>query len=137
MFGKQSCICAIAAVLIGAFPGLTQCWEVVQALKPGDRLKIVDLSGKEHSGALRSVSPEAISWSAGKDEVTMERAKIRTVKVKATARRWRNFLIGAAIGVGVGAIVDNTLGAYFRNESGQTAGARAVTYIAPIGIFGG
>ncbi len=37
----------------------------------------------------------------------------------------------------VGATVDQTLGAYFRNESGETSGARAVTYVAPTALFGG
>jgi hypothetical protein len=29
------------------------------------------------------------------------------------------------------------LGAYFRNETGETSGTRAITYIVPIAIFGG
>jgi hypothetical protein len=34
-------------------------------------------------------------------------------------------------------IVDQSLGAYFRNESNEGAGARAITYIAPAALFGG
>ena len=47
----------------------------------------------------------------------------------------RNVLIGAGIGVALGVTIDQTLGAYFRNEAGENDGARALTYIAPIAIF--
>jgi hypothetical protein len=50
-------------------------------------------------------------------------------------RRVRNFVIAAAIGLAMGVTVDQTLGAYLRNETGDSH--RAVTYIAPIALFGG
>jgi len=131
------CACAIAAVVAAGIPLSAQSWEMLRGLKPGDRVKVQEAGGQEHSGALRAVSADAISLAEGKGEVAIEKAKVRTVKVRASGRRVRNLLIGAAIGVAVGATVDNTLGTYFRNESGQTGAARAVTYIAPIAIFGG
>jgi len=42
--------------------------------------------------------------------------------------------IGAAIGLGVAIAVDQTVGRYLRNETGDSG--RAITYIAPIGLFG-
>jgi len=44
-------------------------------------------------------------------------------------------LIGAGIGAALGITIDQTFGVYLRNETGETPGARAITYIAPIGIF--
>jgi hypothetical protein len=137
MIKIQLCVCAIVAVVAAGLPVSAQSWETLRGLKPGDRVKVQETGGQEHSGALRAVSADAISVAGGNGEVAIEKARVRTVKVRASGRRVRNLLIGAAIGVAVGITVDNTLGTYFRNESGQTDGARAVTYIAPIAILGG
>ena len=131
------CVCAIVAVVAAGLPLSAQSWEMLRGLKPGDRVKVQEAGGQEHSGTLRTVSADAISLAVGKGEVAIEKAKVRTVKVRASGRRVRNLLIGAAIGVALGITADNTLGTYFRNESGETSGARAATYIAPIAIFGG
>jgi hypothetical protein len=137
MIGRQLCVCAVVVVVAAGLPVSAQSWETLRGLKAGDPVKVKETSGQEHSGALRAVSAYSISLAVGKGEVAIEKAKIRTVKVRANGRRVRNLLIGAAIGVAVGATVDNTLGTYFRNEAGETSGARAVSYIAPIAILGG
>ena len=123
--------------MIAALAASAQSWETLRGLKSGDFVKVEETSGQEHSGALRTVSADAISLTSSKGEVAIEKAKVRTVRVRATGRRMRNLLIGAAIGVAVGVTADNTLGTYFRNETGESGGARALTYIAPIVIFGG
>jgi len=125
------------AVAAAGLPASAQPWEAIRELKPGDHVKVREAGGQEHSGAFRAVSANAITLAEGKGEVAIAKVKVRTVKVRASSRRVRNLLIGAAIGVAIGATADNTLGAYFRNESGQTEAARAVTYIAPIAIFAG
>jgi hypothetical protein len=114
-----------------------QSWETLRGLRAGDRVKVQETGGQEHSGALRAVSADAIRLAVGTSEVAVERAKVRTVKIRSSARRVRNLLIGAAIGLVIGVTVDNTLGTYFRNESGETDAARAVTYVAPVAIFAG
>ena len=126
-------------ILVGlaALSAFAQSWETLRGLKSGDLVKVQDTSGREHSGAFRTVSADTISLVSGQGEVAIDKTKVRMVKVRASGRRLRNLLIGAAIGVAVGATADNTLGTYFRNESGETSAARAVTYIAPIAIFGG
>ena len=58
------------------------------------------------------------------------------MEVRCNARRTRNLLIGLGIGVAVGVTADQTVGAYVRNESNESAGARAITYLAPIALFG-
>jgi hypothetical protein len=127
---------AILAVLAAALPISAQSWDTLRGLKPGDRIKVQETGGQEYSGAFRSVSADAITLAGAQGEVAIEKAKVRTVKVRASSRRVRNFLIAAAIGVAVGATVDNTLGVYLRNESGETSGARILTYVAPIALFG-
>jgi len=120
-----------------AIPLAAQSWDALSSLKPGDSVKILDAGGREQGGAFRAVSAAAISIATGKGGVAMERTRVRRVQVKSSSRRVRNAVIGAAIGIAVGLVIDQTLGVYLRNEAGEGSGARALTYIAPIGLFGG
>jgi hypothetical protein len=106
-------------------------------LKPGVRVNVLDSSGEEHRGTFTAVSDAAISLETGKGQISIERPRVRRIQVRSNSRRTRNVLLGVAIGVTVGVIVDQTAGAYLRNESGESSGARAVSYIAPIALFGG
>jgi len=121
--------CAIA---LGA-----QSWEDLSGLKPGDRVKVKDASGKEYKGSFRALSADAITIETRNKELSVERARVRRVQIASSSRRLRHFAIGAGIGFALGLITDQTLGAFLRNESGEGTGARALTYIAPIGLFGG
>jgi hypothetical protein len=112
-------------------------WDELRGLRSGETVKVMDTAGKEYRGTFRSVSPESITIQTEQGEQAIGRRQVRRVRVRSSSRRIRNLLIGAAVGVAIGATIDQTLGVYFRNESNQTAAARAVTYIAPIGIFGG
>lgn len=126
----------LLALLAWGQPLAAQSWEGLQALRPGDRIKIQDAAGKEHKGAFKTSSADAITIETGKGEETISRAQVRRVEVRGSSRRVRNFVIGAAIGFALGLVVDQTLGAFFRNEGGESDGARALTYIGPIALFG-
>jgi hypothetical protein len=128
---------AILALLCGVLPAYGQSWDTVAALAAGDRVKVLDSAGKVHSGVLNSVSAEAISLRADNGELSIERSRVRRVQVRSASRRATKAVIGALIGVAVGAVVDQSLGAYLRNESNESGAARAFTYIAPIALFGG
>ena len=106
-------------------------WEVVKGLRPGDKVKVEDASGKEHKGSVSAVSDEAISLGT----VSVERAKVKRVQLHSSSRRARNIAIGAGIGVAIGVTVDQTLGVRLRNEGNSTG--RAAMYLVPIGLFGG
>lgn len=112
-----------------------QTWDTVRALRPGDAIRVQETGGVEHRGTVAAVMPESISISDGKQQISIERSRVRQVKVKSGARRGRNIAIGAAVGLAVGLTADQTLGQYFRNESGQDV--RPLYYVLPIGIFGG
>ncbi len=114
-----------------------QSWEALHELKSGDRIEVVDDAGKQHKGIYAAHSADAISLTSRNSQVSIDRAHVRRVKVRSGTRRVRNLAIGAGIGLALGLTIDNTLGAYFRNETGESAGARALTYIAPIAVFGG
>ena len=83
------------------------------------------------------VTADTISLASGTGTVTIEKARVRRVQVRSGSRRVRNAIIGAAIGVAVEVVIDQTVGAYVRNETGETTGARAGTYLAPVALFGG
>ena len=51
--------------------------------------------------------------------MAIERTRVRRVQVKSASRRVRNIVIGAAIGLAVGLVADQTLGTYLRNEAGE------------------
>lgn len=125
-----------ALLLAAAVPLCAQSWDALRALKAGDRIRVQEMDGTRHDGAFVALTDTSISVRTKQSEVAVERSRTQRVQVRSGARRARNLAIGAGIGVAVGLVVDNTLGQYLRNESGENSGARAVTYIAPIGLFG-
>jgi hypothetical protein len=125
----------IFAMVLGCVPVSAQSWESLSSLQ-GQHVKVVDRSGEERRGVCESVGADAIAIQTGKGQVvSIEKAKVRLVQVKSGTRRVRNIAIGAAIGLAVGVMVDQTLGTYLRNEVGDTG--RPAMYLAPIGLFGG
>jgi hypothetical protein len=131
---------AFRVVILLACGGLAlraQSWDLLRGLGPGDKIKVVDTSHREHKGAFTAFAERGISFEAGKGVVEIERARVDRVQIRAASRRARNILIGAGIGLAVGVAVDQSAGRYLRNETGENGGARAVTYIAPIALFAG
>ena len=113
-----------------------QSWEDVRRLEMGSKVRVQDSSGEQHSGVLSAATAESIAIKTSKGEVATERSRVKRVQVSSGARRGRNIAIGAGIGVAVGAVTDNTLGAYLRNETGESSAARAATYLIPTALFG-
>ena len=124
-------------LLACALPLCAQSWETLRGLKPGDRVVVLDAGRKEHKGSFTSVSDQAISLASGQSQVSIERGNVRRVQVRSGSHRLRHALIGIGIGVAIGAVADQTLGTYVRNEYGESGAARALTYIAPIALVGG
>lgn len=123
--------------LFCTIPLRAQSWDTLRGLKPGDRVYVLDSTGKEHRGTWSSVSEQSVSIRTGNREMSIERTRVRRIRIPSSSRRLRNALIGIGVGVAIGATTDQTLGAYLRNESGESGGARAVTYIAPIALVSG
>ncbi|MGE5646918.1 MAG: hypothetical protein ACM336_14115 [Acidobacteriota bacterium] len=117
------------------FPLYGQNWDALRGLKAGDAVKVFETDGRQHKGTFRAVSSDAISLETQRSEMSIERSRVGRVQIRSASRRLRNALIGAGIGVATGLTVDQTLGVRIRNESNESGGARAVTYMAPIGLF--
>ena len=127
----------LLVLLACGFSLQAQPWDALRGLKPGDKIKVTDSSHGEYQGAFRALSEQAVSLETRKGVVEVERTRVRRVWVRAGSHRVRNILIGAGIGLAVGVAVDQSAGRYFRNESGENSGARALTYIAPVALFAG
>jgi hypothetical protein len=126
---------AFALLALSAATAFPQAWDSLSGLKPGDAIVVMDSAGNDHKGQFRSYTADTIRVTTGKSEQAIERTRVRRVQLRTGSRRVRNVLIGAGIGFALGITIDHTLGAYLRNEAGESDGARALTYVAPIGIF--
>jgi hypothetical protein len=125
----------LLVLTVCALPLAAQSWETVRGLAAGTRIKVRETNGLEHKGTVAAVAPDAISVATGGGQaVSIARGQVSRVQAHSSSRRLRNIVIGAGIGLGVAVAVDLTVGAYLRNETGESG--RAVTYIAPIGLFG-
>ena len=127
----------ILGILLTAAVALhAQSWDTLRGLRPGDSVRVYETSGQKHQGQFAGFSADAITLSVNGTQTPFERARVRRVQVRSGSRRVRRMLIGVGIGVAVGLVIDQTLGAVFRNETGETTGERALTYVVPAGVFG-
>lgn len=78
-------------------------WATLSTLHTGQKIQVVAISSKRHSGTFLSVSDTAISLQEKGGEQTMQRHDVRSVKLMKNADRLRNTLILAGVGAGVGA----------------------------------
>ena len=91
----------------------------MRGLAPGEKIKAVDTAHREYKGAFTAFSERGISLETRSGVVEIERARVHRVEIRANSRRVRNIMVG------VGIAFDQTLGALFRNEQGESGGARA------------
>ena len=96
-------------------------WENLRTLAPGQKIQVLEISAKKHSGAFVNVSDTAIVLTQADGDRTLQRENVRSVKLMKNSHRGRNTLIGAGIGAGAGAGI--TAGAW---ESGGFLGGRGV-----------
>ena len=98
---------------------LEDSWENLRQLRPGQRIEVVDMKLNSRQGAFTGYSEEAISLRTGKDEVTIPRADVLSVKNRESSHRGRNALLGLAIGAASGLVVGAVAGATY-HEEGET-----------------
>ena len=125
----------LLALSLCALTLTAQSWESVRALDVSARVKVRELNGPQHKGNVASVTADAISIATPTGTVSVEKAKVARVEVHGKHRRARNIAIGAGIGVGVAIVIDQTLGVRLRNDGAGGGAGRAITYLAPIGLF--
>jgi hypothetical protein len=86
-------------------------WANLSALLLGQKIQVVEMNAKKHSGTFVHVSDTAISYQEAAGEQTIQKQDVRSVKLMKNKRRLRDTLIGLGVGGGVGAGVGAGIGA--------------------------
>jgi hypothetical protein len=132
LYRATTIVAALSVAALPAVAGDTSQWSRVQRLDAGHMIA-VDLSDQRHVEC-RFVRASEIDFTYETSrEITVSRDAVVGVYQAPRLRRWMKTLLGAAIGLGAGEIVNGTLGRYFHNEghditavtlgSGAAAGA--------------
>jgi hypothetical protein len=94
----------VAVVFLLVAVGVAQSgdWNAVQALAPGESIKVVLQNGSTSHGKFQSASDSGLVIDAGAGQETLSRESVRRISIKHNGHRGRHALIGAAIGAGAG-----------------------------------
>jgi hypothetical protein len=95
-------VCALGICCNAFSQSSVATWANLNGLQAGQKIQIVELTGKEHIGTFVSVGETSISYRDSKGEASVQRADVRGVKLTKGAHRMRNILIGTAVGAGAG-----------------------------------
>jgi hypothetical protein len=113
--------CLLATSCVSFAQTTPASWENLSSLQPGQKIQVVEINSKKHSGSFVSVSTTAILLTETAGDRTLQKQDVRTVKLTRNGHRLRNTLIGAGVGAGAGAGI--TAAAW---ESGGFLGGRGV-----------
>jgi hypothetical protein len=78
-------------------------WEKLSVLQAAEKIQIVEMNSKKHSGSFAGFSAEAISYMDKAGEQSIPRKDVRSVKLMNHNHRLRNTLLLGGVGAGVGA----------------------------------
>ena len=98
----------------------------MQSLRKGDRVGVIQGNQKRVEGRFELATETGITVQADQT-ITVEKSDV--VRVYQPAKHTRTFgaIVGGAIGVAGGAVLDGTIGTYLRNEAhGPAAGVITV-----------
>jgi hypothetical protein len=109
-------------------------WANLSALHAGQKIQVVEMNSKKHSGTFVNVSDTAISYKETAGEQTIQKQDVCSVKLMENKHRLRNTLIVGAVGAGAGAGFGAAI--YRSGEIGTTRGEIAALY-AVVGFVGG
>ncbi len=110
--------CTLIPGLALAQPSLDS-WDNLRQLRVGQKIEVVDAKMKPHQGEFLGHSTDSVRLRVGKDEVSVPREDVISVKNREGPRRGRNALLGLGIGAGVGAVV-GLIGGKTYHEEGET-----------------
>jgi hypothetical protein len=131
-------LCVLAFLCASAVVEGQTSWAGLAGLKVGQKIQIIEMTSKKHSGTFLSVSDSAITFTEGKAEKSIQKADVRSVKLL-THRRMRNTLIGAGVGFGALAWVGGVFGASYGTAEAATGvallGGVGALIGAPIGAL--
>lgn len=124
----------IGLITLATLCSAADSWDDVRTIKAGEKVRVVERSMRSRTGEFVRVDATGITFTVDGQESTVEQAEVARVAVHRPARRLRNALIGAAVGVGLGVAIDQSLGERLRNEGSEQ---RALIYVGSIGAGAG
>jgi len=96
-------ICVLGVACASSAQADQASWANLSSLVSGQKVQIVDMHSKKHSGTFMNVSDTAISYHEAAGEQTVQKQDVRSVKLMEHKYRLRNALILGGVGAGVGA----------------------------------
>lgn len=94
-------------------------WDNLKQVRVGRKIEVVDMKLKTVQGEFVACSEEAIILRVGRDQASIPRAAVFSVKDREGPRRARNAWLGLAIGAAGGAAIGAIRGATY-HEEGET-----------------
>jgi hypothetical protein len=119
---RIAAILVAAAVAAPAFAADNHEWNNLNRLKPGQRIGVVQKDGKKLEGTFSGVTDADIAITAGPVVRVTRDNVVRVYRRPRLTRAW-HVAIGAGAGVVLGAVLNGTVGQYFRNEGHDTSPA--------------
>lgn len=121
---KQRIVAMLLAAVIAvpAFAADDQNWGHLNSLKSGQRIGVVQKDGKRVEGTFTAVTDADISIAAGQIVKVPKDNVVRVYRRPRLTRVW-HIAIGAGAGIALGAVLNGTVGQYFRNEGHDTSPA--------------
>jgi hypothetical protein len=105
-------------------------WQRLSSVPTGAPLIVRDKDSGTRNGEFRSWSADTLALEIRGSEVRVARDRVLEVQSRRDSHRLRNALIGAAIGIAAGAVLNGTLGERLRNE-GQGESVQAWFFLGP------
>ncbi len=110
-------IMMLAMVPACAFGQSTEAsWSNLSRLRAGQKVEVVDMKLKATAGRFTAFSEGTISLLVGKDQISIPRANVLSVKNRESSHRRRNTLLGLAIGAAGGLAIGAIQGAASSEE---------------------
>jgi len=107
----------VPAVVLGQ--SAEDSWSNLSRLRAGQKIQVVDMKPKAATGNFNAFSEDTISLLVGKDQISIPRANVLSVKNREGSHRRRNTLLGLAIGAAGGLAIGAIQGAAY-HEEGET-----------------
>jgi hypothetical protein len=92
-------------------------WANVSNLVAGQKIQVVEVTKKKHSGAFVSASDSGIVFNGAAGHESVQRENVRSVKLIENRHRLRNTLIGLGLGAGAGAATGLGVGEANKSKS--------------------
>jgi hypothetical protein len=119
MKGIVGAVLLVASVRMLSAQAPLDSWENLRQLRAGQKIEVVDMKLKSVQGEFIRYSDDGVSLSVGRDEVSIARAAVLSVKNRQASHRARNALLGLAIGAAGGLAAGAIRGATY-HEAGET-----------------